>query len=147
MYEVYTIKFGDTLEGISLLYNTNINELIKLNSIIDLNDLKEGMKIMVPNNNNNPYRYYTVKKGDTLDEIVSKYNIDYNMLLKLNGLDKNDYLYPNQTLILPKEGVSLYLTKNNDTINSIANDLGMSIMELVDNNDNIYLRENQIIVF
>lgn len=147
MYEVYTIKFGDTLEGISLLYNTNINELIKLNSIIDLNSLKEGMQIMVPNNNNNPYRYYTVRKGDTLKDIASKYNIEYNLLLKLNGLDNNDYVYPNQTLILPKEGVSLYMTKDNDTINSIANDLGMNVMELIENNDNIYLRENQIIVF
>ena len=147
MYEVYTIKFGDTLEGISLLYNTNINELMKLNSIIDLNNLKEGMQIMVPNNNNNPYRYYTVKKGDNLKEIASEYNIDYKLLLKLNGLDNNDYVYPNQTLILPKEGVSLYMTKDNDTINSVANDLGMNIMELIENNDNIYLRENQIIVF
>ena len=147
MYEVYTIKFGDTLEGISSMYNTNINELTKLNSIIDLNDLKEGMQIMVPNNNSNPYKYYTVKKGDNLDKIANKYNINYELLLKLNGLENNDYVYPNQTIVLPKEGVSLYLTKDNDTINSVASDLGMNIMELIENNDNIYLRENQIIVF
>ena len=83
----------------------------------------------------------------SMKDLLLYRDIFKNLLLKLNGLDNNDYLYPNQTLILPKEGVSLYLTKNNDTINSIANDLGMSIMELVDNNDNIYLRENQIIVF
>lgn len=147
MYEVYTVKFGDTLKGISSIYNTSIEELIKLNSIIDLNDLKEGVQIMIPNNNSNPYRYYTVKKGDTLQAIASKYNIDYNLLLKLNGLENNDYVYPNQTIVLPKEGVSLYLTKDNDTLNSVASDLGMSIMELAENNDNLYLRENQIIVF
>ena len=102
---------------------------------------------MVPNNNNNPYRYYTVKKGDNLKEIASEYNIDYKLLLKLNGLESNDYIYPNQTIILPKEGVSLYLTKDNDTIKSVASDLGMSVIELINNNNNIYLRENQIIVF
>lgn len=147
MYDVYTIKFGDTLEGISSIYNIDIKELEKLNSIIDLNNLKEGMQIMVPNFNSNPYRYYTVKKGDTLERISKQYNIDYSLLLKLNGLESNDYIYPNQTIVLPKEGVSLYLTKDNDTIKSVASDLGMSVIELINNNNNIYLRENQIIVF
>ena len=147
MYEVYTIKFGDTLKGLSSLYNTSVNELIKLNSIIDLDNLKEGMQIMVPNNNSNPYKYYTVKKGDTIKDIATKYNIDYNLLLKLNGLDVNDYIYPNQTIVLPKEGVSLYLTKDNDTLKTLLDDLGMSAIELMENNKNIYLRENQIIVF
>ena len=114
MYEVYTVKFGDTIEGIVSIFNTNLDELTKLNSIIDLTNLKEGMQIMVPNYNSNPYRYYTVKKGDTIKGIADKYNIDYNLLLKLNGLDISDYIYPNQTIVLPKEGVSLYLTKDNE---------------------------------
>ena len=102
---------------------------------------------MVPNNNSNPYRYYTVKKGETLKDISNFFNIDYNLLLQLNGLEIDDYVYPNQTIILPKEGVSLYLTKDNDTVSSILDELGMNVIELMENNNNIYLRENQIIVF
>ena len=147
MYEVYTVKFGDTIEGIVSIFNTNLDELTKLNSIIDLTNLKEGMQIMVPNYNSNPYRYYTVKKGDTIKGIASMYGVDYNLLLKLNGLDINDYIYPNQTIVLPKEGVSLFLTKDNDTLKTILDELGMNVMELMENNKNIYLRENQIIVF
>ena len=147
MYEVYKVKVGDTLESIASTYNININELVKANGIIELSNLKEGMQIMIPNNNSNPYRYYTVRKGDTIREIADKYNIDYNLLMKLNGLEEVDYIYPNQTIVLPKEGVSLYLTKDNDTIRTIIDDLGLNIMELLENNDNIYLRENQIIVF
>lgn len=147
MYDVYTIKFGDTVEEIASVYNTDINELIKLNGIIDLSNLKDGMNIIVPNNNKNPYRYYTVKKGDTIREIASKYNISYDMLLKLNGLEEIDYIYPNQTLIIPKEGVSLYLTKENDTISSVVDSLGMSVVELMENNPDIYLREDQVIIY
>ena len=147
VYDVYTVKFGDTLEGILSIFNTNIDELTKLNSIIDLNDLSEGMQIMVPKYNSNPYQYYTVKKGDTIKGIADKYNIDYNLLLKLNGLNISDYIYPNQTIVLPKEGVSLYLTKDNDTLETILDDLGMNFIELMENNKKIYLRENQIIVF
>ena len=147
MYEIYVVKSGDTLEKIAITYNTDINELIRINGIIDLSNLEEGMQLMVPNNNSNPYRYYTVKKGETLKDISNFFNIDYNLLLQLNGLEIDDYVYPNQTIILPKEGVSLYLTKDNDTVNSILDELGMNVIELMENNNNIYLRENQIIVF
>ncbi len=147
MYEVYTVKLGDTLEDILRKFNIKKDELVNLNGIIDLNNLSVGMQILVPRVDSNPYRYYTVKKGDSIREIANKYNLDYNLLLILNGLEENDYIYPNQTLMLPAYGVSLYITKDNDTIESISNDLGMSVVELLENNNNIYLRENQIIVF
>lgn len=147
MYDVYTVKLGDTIEGISEIYNTDINELISLNGIIDLSNLKVGMKIIVPNDDKNPYRYYTVKKGDTLDVLADRYNIDYKLLVKLNGLEEDDYIYPNQILIFPKVGVSLYLTKRDDTISSVMESVGMNIYELIENNQDIYLREEQIIVY
>jgi len=147
MYEVYNVKKGDTIEKIISMYNITLDDLVKVNGIIDLSNLYEGMKIMIPNDDSNPYRYYTVKKGDTIKEIADKYNIDYNMLIKINGLEEVDYIYQNQTILVPKEGVSLYLTKDNDSINSILNELGLSIFELLENNKSIYLRENQVIVF
>jgi len=147
MYEIYTIKFGDNLNTIASLYNTSIEELTKLNGIIDLTNLKEGMQIIVPSNTKTPYKYYTVKKNDTITGIANKYNIDKNILIGINGLEENDYIYPNQTLIIPKEGINLYLTKNNDTINSLSNNLKIPINKLLQENDSIYLRENQIIVY
>ena len=147
MYEIYTIKFGDNLENIMNVYNTNMEELLKLNGIIDLNNLKEGMQIIVPSSNNYPYLYYTVKKGDTVNKIANMYGVDIGLLLKINGLEDNDYIYPNQTLIVPKEGVKLYLTESNDTINSILEKTGLSLEEMIKNNKNIYLREDQILVF
>lgn len=147
MYEIYTIKFGDNIDSILDLYNTDMEELVRLNGIIDLNNLKEGMQIIVPVRNNNPYRYYTVKKGDTLTEIARMYGMDTVLLTKINGLDENDYIYPNQTLIIPKEGINLYLTDSNDTLNSVLKKLNLNLEELVKNNENIYLREEQILVF
>lgn len=147
MYEIYTIKFGDNIDSILDLYNTNMEELIRLNGIIDLNNLNEGMQIIVPARNNNPYRYYTVKKGDTLIEIARMYGMELDLLTKINGLDENDYIYPNQTLIIPKEGVRLYLTENDDTLNSVLKKLNLDLEELIKNNEKIYLREDQILVF
>ena len=147
MYEIYTINKDDEIDDILRKYNIDMEELVKINSIIDLNNLKEGMQIIVPVNRNNIYKYYTVKKGDTISGIASLYNIDKDMLVAINGLDMEDYIYPNQTLILPNDGVLLYLTKSGDTIRDVLDKFNVSIEELLRNNENIYLMEEQIISF
>lgn len=148
MYEIYTIKFGDNINNILNKYGITMDGLVKLNGIIDLNNLKEGMQIIVPSvENDNIYKYYTVEKGDTLYSIAKKFDIDSNLLTKINGLDDNDYIYPNQTLIVPKDGIDIYLTGNNDTIKTVMDKLNITIDELVKKNKEIYLKEEQILVF
>lgn len=148
MYEIYTIKFGDNINTILDKYNVTMDELMQLNGIIDLNNLKEGIQIIVPSmEDNNIYQYYTVEKGDTLCGIANKFDIDSNLLTKINGLEDNDYIYPNQTLIVPKDGVDIYLTNNNDTIKTVLNKLNITMEELVKKNKDIYLKEEQILVF
>ena len=147
MYEIYTINKDDEIDDILRKYNIDMEELVKINGIIDLNNLKEGMQIIVPVNRNNIYKYYTVKKGDTISGIASLYNIDKDMLVAINGLDMEDYIYPNQTLILPNDGILLYLTKSGDTIRDVLDKFNVSIEELLRNNENIYLMEEQIISF
>ena len=148
MYEIYTVKFGDNINSILSKYGITMDDLVKLNGIIDLNDLKEGMQIIVPNvEDNNIYQYYTVEKGDTIYGIAKRFDIDSNLLAKINGLEDNDYIYPNQTLIVPKDGVDIYLTNKNDTINSILDRLNITMEDLVKKNKEIYLKEEQILVF
>ena len=147
MYEIYTINKDDEIDDILRKYNIDMEELVKINGIIDLNNLKEGMQIIVPVNRNNIYKYYTVKKGDTISGIASLYNIDKDMLVAINGLDMEDYIYPNQTLMLPNDGFLLYLTKSVDTIRDVLDKFNVSIEELLRNNENIYLMEEQIISF
>ena len=118
MYEIYTIKSGDNINNILDMYNTSMEELVKLNGVIDLSNLKEGMQIIVPVSNN-PYKYYTVKKGDTLSKIADSYNIDVSLLTVINGLDANDYIYPTHTLIIPKEHTLDVETIDKNTLSHI----------------------------
>ena len=69
------------------------------------------------------------------------------MLLQLNGLEKDDYIYPNQSLMLPADDVSLYLVKENETLNDILKKFNVSIEELMNGNEKIYLREGQLLGF
>lgn len=144
MYEIYKIKDNDNLSNILKEYNTTKEELIKLNGD-DI--LYNNNEIIVPKKKDKNYEYYTVKKEDTIYKIAEDNKIDYNILLKINGLDKDDYIYPNQTILLPRNGNNMYITKENDTIKNIIKELNTDINRLQEINDNIYLEKEQIIYF
>lgn len=98
--------------------------------------------------NKNPYfNLYKVSKGDTLTKIAKELNIDINLLTALNGLNKDDYIYPNQVLLIPKRGISLYITAEGDTLNEIAKGFNVSEEELIKQNNKLYLQKEQLIVY
>lgn len=147
MYEIYTVLEQDTLDKIANQYGITIEELLKINGISASNVLSPGEQLVVPLKRQSPYTYYTVKKGDNMYEIAKRNDIDYTLLLQLNGLEKDDYIYPNQTIILPRKGLRVYLTKEDDTLNDVLKGNGVSLEELVQQNDKIYLRPEQILIF
>lgn len=147
MYEIYTILSDDTLDNIARIYDTSVEVLTKINGIDSDYVLMSGNQLIVPVKRKRPYQYYTVKKGDNMYDIANDNGIDYNLLLKLNGLEADDYIYPNQTITLPRNGLSIYLIKENDTINDVLKKLNISLDELLKENDKIYLRPEQIVVF
>lgn len=147
MYEIYTVSDTDNLSTIAKKYGTTEEILSQINGFDKNYVLRPQTEIIVPVATDKTYKYYTVKKGDNLYQIAKTYNVDYDLLLKLNGLDKEDYIYPNQTLLLPKSGLTVYLTKEGDTIGDILDNLNTNIDELLKENKNIYLAKDQIMIF
>lgn len=147
MYEVYMVKIGDSMESIATSHDIDVDELRKINGLFSPNEVVVGSLLVVPVMGKRNYQYYTVKKGDSIYEIAKKYGIDYNLLLQLNGLDKDDYIYPNQSLMLPAEGIEFYLVKENETLQDILRKKKVSADDLMKNNDKIYLREGQLLKF
>lgn len=145
MYDTYVIDKDDTLEMISSKFNTS-PEIIKQLNGYDLN-LIPGNSLVVPKITSKYFDYYKVIKGDTLYKIANDNNIDADLLSQLNGINKSDYIYPNQTLLIPKAGSILYFTAIGDTLSEIAKGLNVSIDKLVSQNDNIYLQPEQLIVY
>ena len=129
MYNYYLIKEGDTIDSISRETNTNKDIIYALNG--DYFEMNEGNKIMIPKNNNQYFDYYKVSKGDTLTKISNQTNIDLNLLTVLNGLNKDDYIYPNQVLLIPKKGISLYITAEGDTLDEIAKGFNVEMKDLI----------------
>ena len=92
------------------------------------------------------YEYYTIKRGDNLYQIAKNYNVNPSLLAALNGLDLNEFIYPNQVIMVPKNEFSYYITKDDDTLALVANTFETTENELLKNNSTIYLREGQLIV-
>jgi LysM repeat protein len=92
------------------------------------------------------FDYYEINKGDTLYAIAKSYNLNPTLLASLNGLDINDYIYPEQILLIPNGNYSYYITKGGDTLESVADTLGVNQEKLLNDNKVIYLLSGQLIV-
>lgn len=143
MYDSYVVMEGDTLNSIASKLNISPEIIEKINNNFSL---IPGSIIDVPKSNDY-FGYYQVEKGDTLYNIASLYGIDVRLLSTLNGINVNDYIYPEQILLVPRKGVTLYITATGDTLDEIVKGFNVSLVDLVRQNKNIYLQPEQLIVY
>ena len=146
MYKIYQVEYGDTIDLIAKKTNTTSENIKNINGINNNDDLVVGSLVIVPNSNEKMFENYKVKSGDTIYSISRMYNVNPDTLLILNGLKKNEYIYPNQEIIIPFRGVNVYVTKEGDTINEIISNLGIDANTLNDQNKTIFVMEDQLIV-
>ena len=149
MYTIYQVQNGDTLASVASKFGISVNNLSSLNGIMVGSLLNPGDYIVVPKvQSENPYfREYIVKKGDNIYEIARANNISPSQLLRLNGLNDTDIIYPDQKIMLPRNGVSFYITEADDTLNDVTKGLNVSANELARQNGTIYLINDQLIVY
>ena len=145
MYDKYTVGYNETLSDIAKRFNTTKEELLSVNNIYDEGMLRAGMDIAVPISNDY-FTTYTVNSGDNLYDIARRYNINPTLLAALNGLNMDDYIYPNQKIMIPKSGYSFYITKDGDTLNTVADKFKRSVNELTSMNQTIYLLPGQLMI-
>ena len=138
MFDRYTIIPGDTLKNIADRFNTKPEILMDINNIYFPDEFRVGMDIVVPKNAEQYFNYYTIEAGDSLYKIAKKYNINPTLLASLNGLNMEDYIYPNQEILIPKSGYSYYITAEGDTLDTVANMFKISKLDLLNQNDTIY---------
>ena len=146
MFDKYTIKKGESLENIASKFNTDIETIKDINNIFNDDSIREDMEIIVPKNMESYFNIYTIESGDTLYEIARKYNINPTLLASINGLNMNDYIYPNQEILIPKSGYSYYITDEGDTLDTVSDTFMIGKKQLLDQNKTIYLLPGQVLV-
>ena len=146
MYKIYQVEYGDTIDIIANKTGTTSNNIKNINGINNDSELIVGSLIIVPNTENKLFNNYIVKKGDSIYSISKAYNVDISTLLLLNGLKKDDYIYPNQEITVPKNDVVVYVTKAGDTVDGILNNLGIDANTFNRENERIFVFEDQLVV-
>ena len=120
---------GDTLWNIAKKFNTNVNEIKRLNNLKS-NILYVGQTLRVPEyyKAEDTNISYVVKRGDSLYSIARQYGVNVNDLKRINNLT-SDLLSIGQiinipsstTIVTPSEDdiineENTYVVKNGDTI-------------------------------
>jgi len=82
--------------------------------------------------------YYTVRKGDSLARIASRYGLSSEVLREINNLPTSGVIHPGDRLRLtaapPPASTVGYVVKAGDTLSAVANRYGMGTPQLMDLN-------------
>lgn len=146
MFESYILRKNENLLNVANKYNTSVKVLQDINNLYCLDDVREGMEIIVPTESKDYFNYYVVEQGDSLYGIARKYNINPELLANINGLDDDDYIYPNQQILIPKNGYSYYITAEGDTLDEVIRAFNSNKDKFLNENKTIYLMAGQLLV-
>ena len=101
----HTVKRGDTLWDLARKYDTSTRKLAKWNGMAPKDMLRPGKKLVVwldgesdMLNSVTRKLTYTVRNGDSLSRIASRFNVKVSELRKWNNLEGKKYLQPGQKL-------------------------------------------------
>ncbi len=136
MFESYMLNKGEDLFSVAK----------DLNNLYYIDEVREGMEIIVPKESQDYFNYYVVEKGDSLYKIARKYNINPELLAALNGLNMDDYIYPNEQILIPKSNYSYYITAEGDTLDEVLKVFNTTKDKFLDENKTIYLMKDQLLV-
>ena len=144
----YTVQRGDTLWNIAKKFNTNVNEIKRLNNLKS-NILYVGQTLRVPEyyKAEDTNISYVVKRGDSLYSIARQYGVNVNDLMKVNNLT-SDLLSIGQiinipsstTIVTPSEDdiineENTYIVQRGDTLWSISRKFGVSVDDIKNANN------------
>lgn len=146
MYNKYLVKEGENIKTLASKFGVSPEELIRINNLYYGEGLRAGQEIIVSKNEEKYFNTYVIESGDSLYKIAEKYNINPTLLAALNGLEMEDYIYPGQELLIPRNNYSYYITAEGDTIDTVSNVFKISKLDLLNQNETIYLLKDQVLV-
>lgn len=143
-YQTYTVQSGDTLSGIASRFGTTYQKIASDNGIANPNIIHPGQVLKIyggssQSNSSSSYQTYTVKSGDTLSGIGSKFGISYQKIAADNNISNPNLIHPGQVLKIytdqPQQPVyETYIVKSGDTLSEIAQQFKTTLDKIASDN-------------
>ncbi len=102
----HVVRKNETLGGIANRYGVSTSSLQALNGISNPNLLFVGKKLKIPSGQNQQITY-TIKKGDSLGSIASRFGVKLSTLASINKITSPDLIKAGQKLLIPIKGSSV----------------------------------------
>ena len=136
---VYTVQKGDSLYSIARKYGVTVDEIKDVNNLTS-NTLTVGQRLIIPvEKEQEDAGIYTVKSGDSLYAIATKFNTTIADLMKLNNLTSTALSVGQQIKLPGKKDEEIitneYIVKSGDTLYKIANAYNLSVADLINANN------------
>lgn len=126
----------------SIMKNNVLNGYSKANSNQTTNDTNTNTNStnkVVINENTKGYKTYTVKKGDTLSGIASKYGTTYQTLAKYNNISNPNKINVGQVIKIPTLNSTTktitHKVKSGDTLGGIAKKYNTTYQKIAKDNN------------
>ncbi|WP_353809758.1 LysM peptidoglycan-binding domain-containing protein [Agromyces sp. SYSU T00194] len=158
----YTVVEGDTVSAIAARFGMPTASVLALNGLgwsslifpgqVLVLDDAERPAAVTPTRVDDEIRRHTVVEGDTVSGIASRYGLDVDDVLRVNGLDRRSLIFPGQALVLPDATGTpaasapaaapeddatpdRHTVERGDTASGIAARYGVSVQSLLDANE------------
>jgi len=160
VFYIHTILKGQTLYSISKAYEVSQDDILRENPGTDPAALKEGQALRIPAagskqeiaypQNKEDFIEHRVRRSQTVYSLAKKYDVEEDVIYRYNPWAR-DGIQPGQTIWIPKpkkvqvssdqemNGFRYHTVKEQETLYSISFVYGLSISDIVDNNE--FLRD------
>jgi membrane-bound lytic murein transglycosylase D len=156
-YQRHKVRKGETLGVIATRYGSSVNAIQKMNRISNANRIYVGMELVIPAKGGGPppgaalastaggakksaapskpkktATYHTVRRGEALSSIASKYGVKTSDVMRWNGIKNANKVYAGQKLKLytSRAAWTTYTVRSGDTLSTIARKMGCSVSDL-----------------
>ena len=96
----YKVKRGDTLSEIAQKFGVTVEDIIEENNLRPPYTIYVGQKLKIPVGRKE-YKYYRVRRGDTLSEIAQKFGVSVKDIIRANNLKRPYIIRVGQVLRIP----------------------------------------------
>ncbi|MDX1664332.1 MAG: LysM peptidoglycan-binding domain-containing protein [Candidatus Promineifilaceae bacterium] len=118
----HEVREGETLFGLSLLYNVTMDSIAALNQFDPQSPIQSGSELQIPWPTPTPplvplvleingetviadptgCERYEIQEGDAMSQIAARYQINFTILQQVNRLTEQSILRPGDTLCIPE---------------------------------------------